>query len=76
MFANTIANWSRELDIRWPVRKLNFDDIPIEIRVAEPARVGIDRLLAALDWRPEHDDIDTIVGDALAWGRKLSERQP
>ena len=48
LFANTIANWSRELDIRWPVRKLNFDDIPIEIRVAEPARVGIDRLLAAL----------------------------
>jgi type III pantothenate kinase len=47
LFANTIANWSRDLEVRWPVRKLNFDDVPIEIRVSEPARVGIDRLLAA-----------------------------
>jgi len=48
LLAHTIANWSRELEVRWPVRKLNHHDIPIEIRVEEPARVGIDRLLAAL----------------------------
>ena len=29
------------------------------------------RLLATLDWRPRYADIDTIVGDALAWERKL-----
>jgi UDP-glucose 4-epimerase len=37
-----------------------------------PALVaGNARLLAALDWRPEHADIDTITADALAWERKL-----
>jgi len=29
------------------------------------------RLLETLDWRPASADIDTIVGDALAWERKL-----
>ena len=29
------------------------------------------RLLRTLDWRPQYADIDTIVGDALAWERKL-----
>jgi UDP-glucose 4-epimerase len=29
------------------------------------------RLLATVDWRPAYADIDTIVGDALAWERKL-----
>ena len=32
------------------------------------------RLLGTLDWRPAFDDIDRIVGDALAWERKLAER--
>lgn len=32
-------------------------------------------ILAALPWRPRHDDLDGIVRDALAWERKLSERQ-
>ncbi len=29
------------------------------------------RLLDTLDWRPAYADIDRIVGDALAWERKL-----
>jgi UDP-glucose 4-epimerase len=29
------------------------------------------RLLATLGWRPRYADIDTIVGDALRWERKL-----
>jgi UDP-glucose 4-epimerase len=32
------------------------------------------RLLRTLEWRPQHNDIDRIVGDALAWERKLAER--
>ena len=32
------------------------------------------RILGTLDWTPEHQDIDTIVGDALAWERALLER--
>jgi UDP-glucose 4-epimerase len=34
------------------------------------------RLLDTLDWRPEYADIDRIVGDALAWERKLLQRAP
>ena len=34
------------------------------------------KLLQTLEWRPSHADINTIVGDALAWERKLLERQP
>ena len=32
-------------------------------------------ILAALPWRPRHDDLDGIVRDALAWERKLAERR-
>lgn len=31
-------------------------------------------ILAALPWRPQHDDLDRIVADALAWERALAER--
>ena len=33
---------------------------------------GNARLLETLDWRPAYADIDRIVGDALAWERKLA----
>jgi UDP-glucose 4-epimerase len=33
------------------------------------------RILETLDWRPQFDDIDKIVGDALAWERVLLERR-
>ena len=33
------------------------------------------RILETLDWRPQYADIDTIVGDALAWERVLKERR-
>jgi UDP-glucose 4-epimerase len=55
---------------------------PLERRSAPPrpgdpsAVVADNRLiLATLDWRPERDDLDTIVADALAWERKLAERR-
>jgi UDP-glucose 4-epimerase len=32
------------------------------------------KLLETLEWRPQFADIDRIVGDALAWERKLLER--
>ena len=35
---------------------------------------GNQRLLDTLDWSPRYADIDTIVGDALAWERKLQVR--
>ena len=44
-------------------------------RAGDPPELvaGNGRLLATLEWRPAHADIDTIVGDALAWERKLLE---
>jgi UDP-glucose 4-epimerase len=40
-----------------------------------PALVADNRaILATLPWRPERDNLDVIVADALAWERKLTER--
>ncbi|GAA0676593.1 UDP-glucose 4-epimerase GalE [Sphingomonas insulae] len=45
-------------------------------RAGDPAALVADNsaILAALPWRPQRDDLDTIVRDALAWERKLAER--
>ena len=42
-------------------------------RAGDPPELvaGNARLLKTLDWRPAYADIDVIVGDALAWERKL-----
>ena len=47
-----------------------------ERRAGDPPELvaGNQRLLEALDWKPAYADIDRIVGDALAWERKLAER--
>jgi UDP-glucose 4-epimerase len=34
------------------------------------------KLLATLEWQPGHADIHRIVGDALAWERKLADTPP
>ena len=31
-----------------------------------------DRLRRTLDWRPQHDNLDIIVGTALAWETRLA----
>jgi len=45
-------------------------------RAGDPAALIADNtaILAALPWRPKHDDLDQIVRDALAWERSLAER--
>lgn len=55
-------------------------NLPIK-RVMEGRRAGDppmlissnQRILDTLHWRPRYDNIDTIVGDALAWERKLQQ---
>lgn len=44
-------------------------------RAGDPASLISDpsRIRAALPWKPQHADLDTIIGHALAWERKLSE---
>jgi UDP-glucose 4-epimerase len=46
-------------------------------RAGDPDALVADNgaILAALPWRPQHDDLDGIVRDALAWERTLAERQ-
>ena len=54
-------------------------NVPIK-RVMEGRRAGDApilvsanrRILETLDWTPKYQDIDIIVGDALAWERKLN----
>ncbi len=43
-------------------------------RAGDPAQLvaGVERLSATLDWSPRFDDLDTIVGHALAWERGLT----
>jgi UDP-glucose 4-epimerase len=45
-------------------------------RAGDPAELVADNgaILAALPWRPERDDLEVIVKDALAWERILAER--
>ena len=45
-------------------------------RAGDPPALIADNqaILATLPWRPERDDLDTIVADALAWERRLAER--
>ena len=45
-------------------------------RAGDPAELVSDnsRILATLPWRPQYDDLDRIVRDALAWERVLAER--
>ncbi|HVJ01509.1 MAG TPA: UDP-glucose 4-epimerase GalE [Sphingomonas sp.] len=46
-------------------------------RAGDPDALVADnsRILATLPWRPKHDDLEGIVKDALAWERRLAERQ-
>ncbi len=56
-------------------------NMPVK-RVLEGRRAGDppmlisanERILKTLDWHPQYQEIDRIVGDALAWERKLAER--
>jgi UDP-glucose 4-epimerase len=46
-------------------------------RAGDPPALVADngRILATLPWRPQRDDLDTIVADALAWERTLAARR-
>jgi type III pantothenate kinase len=46
--ADVLTNWATQAGVEFPMRRITYRDVPLAIRVDEPARVGIDRLLAAL----------------------------
>jgi UDP-glucose 4-epimerase len=58
------------------VRRAAGRDFPVEIagrRAGDPAALVADvgRIRSTLDWRPQFEDLDTIVAHALAWERRL-----
>jgi UDP-glucose 4-epimerase len=66
-------------DVLAAVRRACGHDFPVEIagrREGDPASLVADarRIRGSLDWRPQYDDLDTIVGHALAWERRLPGR--
>jgi type III pantothenate kinase len=61
--STVLSEWAAQSKKDCPIRQLTYSDVPIEIRVEEPARVGIDRLLAALaaDRLRQHDRAAIVV---------------
>jgi UDP-glucose 4-epimerase len=60
------------------VKRVSGADFPVREaprRPGDPASLvaGVERIRGTLDWRPEYDDLDTIVAHALAWERRLLE---
>ena len=58
------------------VSGVDFPVIDVGRRPGDPAAIVADnaRIKAALGWTPEHDDLREIVGQALAWERRLHNR--
>jgi type III pantothenate kinase len=46
--ATAVSEWIVQARVDCSIRRLSYQDVPLTIDVDEPARVGIDRLLAAL----------------------------
>jgi UDP-glucose 4-epimerase len=58
------------------VARANGRDFPVELRgrrAGDPMALVADvsRIRASLDWRPQYQDLDTIVAHALAWEKRL-----
>jgi len=63
------------------VRRVSGRDFRVEItgrRPGDPAALVADvgRIRDTLDWRPQFDDLDTIVSHALAWESRLMSQRP
>jgi len=58
------------------VSSADFDVRETGRRPGDPASIVADakRIKRVLQWRPELDDLETIVSHALAWERRLAER--
>jgi UDP-glucose 4-epimerase len=67
------------LEVIDTVKRVAGVDFPVErgaARPGDPARIvaASDRIRAVLGWRPQLDDLATIIGHAVAWQRKLTTR--
>jgi UDP-glucose 4-epimerase len=69
------------LEVIETVKQVSGIDFKVEIagrRPGDPARIlaAADRARAMLHWKPEFDNLPTIVSHALAWERKLQASRP
>lgn len=67
-------------DVIEAVKRLSGTDFPVEEagrRAGDPDALTADNtaIKATLGWVPMHDDLDVIVGSALAWEKVWQERQ-
>ena len=61
------------LEVIETVKRASGSDFAVELRPGDPAQIvaAADRARSLLGWHPQYDDLQTIVGHALAWERKL-----
>jgi UDP-glucose 4-epimerase len=62
------------------VKRASGRDFPVEIAKRRPGDppalvADVSRIRSTLDWRPQFEDLDTVVAHALAWERRLPGRQ-
>jgi UDP-glucose 4-epimerase len=67
-------------DVIDAVRRVSGRDFPVEISGRRPGDApalvaNVDRIRATLPWRPQFQNLDTIVGHALAWEKQLASRR-
>ncbi len=65
------------LEVIEAVRRVSGREFKVHLgarRPGDPAAIvaRTDKIRAALSWTPEYDDLDTIVGHALAWEENLA----
>jgi UDP-glucose 4-epimerase len=68
------------LEVIASVRRVSGREFPIAIagrRAGDPVELVADtrRIRTKLDWHPQYDDLDTIVGHAFSWERRLAGRR-
>lgn len=68
------------LEVIDAVRRASGRDFPVEIsgrRAGDPPTLvaNVERIHATLPWRPRFQNLDTIVGHALAWEKQLANRR-
>jgi UDP-glucose 4-epimerase len=68
------------LEVIEAVKRVSGVDFPVNLaprRPGDPAKIiaQADKIRRVLHWIPEHDDLDTIVAQALAWEDRLKARQ-
>jgi UDP-glucose 4-epimerase len=70
---------SSVLEVIAAVERAAAKHIPIRMGERRPGDMAVlvakaDRIKQVLGWRPQYDDLETIVQHALAWERKLAAR--